>query len=157
MNTSIPKFLCGLALLATAVSTHAQSNIECTLSGTLSGLYNGTAFADKAFTMTISAPLTSINNTFGGSGFGYYSGSLASDIILTVAGVGTSTILAPYTEFFNNQSVSVAGFGLPGDFCDFQASEFATYQLGDYMASTPVDSDCQQTLQPLSALVFVRV
>jgi len=127
--------------LAGAVSTQAQSNIEYTLTGTLSGLYNGTAFADQAFTLSISAPGTSIgllgdDVTYG---VGSFNASEASDIILTVAGVGTSTFLAPNTGFFNNQRVSVAGFGFPGDFCDFQASEFATYQLGDYMASTPVD------------------
>ena len=127
--------------LAGAVSTQAQSNIEYTLTGTLSGLYNGTAFADQAFTLSISAPGTSISlYQEGVYGVGY-NASEASDIILTVAGVGTSTLLAPNTGFFNNQNVSVAGFSGAGgsDFCDFQASEFATYQLGDFMAATPVN------------------
>ena len=139
MKTNLIKLLCGLALLA-AVSTQAQSSIDYVLSGTLSGQYNGTDFADKAFTMTISAPLDSISLWREGVyGFGSYNDTEASDIILTVEGVGTSTILAPNTGLFNNLNGSVAGFGGAGgsDYCDFYASEFATYQLGN-LASTPV-------------------
>ena len=125
------------ALLAQATPT----DVTFTLSGTVSGFYNSTPFADHPFTMSIAAPLSSIapSGDPGVEAAGSYVSTPTSGITFDVTGVGTSTLAAPDAGIFNNQSVAIAGFGNPIDFLDFKNSTFTTYNLGDYLAATPVD------------------
>ena len=133
-----------IILLLTAsfwlVGAQAQSatTYTYTLSGFLSGFYNGAGFDEAPFTMTISAPQASIGLGEGNTYVvGSYNSTEASDITLAVTGVGTTILSAPNTGFFSNLNDSIAGFGQPSDFLWFTSTEFATYQLGD-LAPTPV-------------------
>lgn len=133
-------FILTASLWLVAAQAHSATTYTYTLSGLLSGNHNETAFENKAFTMTISAPDTSIGLPwFVGNIYvvGSYNSSEASDITLTVADVGTAIFSAPNTGFFNNLTNSIAGFNTSDDLCGFYAAEFATYQLGD-LAPTPV-------------------
>jgi hypothetical protein len=123
-----------------AMLAQATPDVTFTISGTLSGFYNGTPFSGDAFTASLSAPLSSIKTFFPGvMAAGSYVSTPASDFTFAVTGVGTSTLAAPEAGVFNNQNNHVAGFGNPDDFLDVSNSVLATYDLGDTLASTPVD------------------
>ncbi len=111
---------CGLG------AAHAEG-ITYTFDATGSGSLGGKAFANAAFTITVTADTLNIVNCGGGV---FSVDSLSADISIT--GFDTATVLIP-TRLFDNNSVSALGFSQAsctgGDYLDIRNDAFAAYNL----------------------------
>ncbi len=112
---------CGLGGTA-----HAEG-ITYTFDATGSGSLGGVAFANAAFTITVTADTLAIINC-GGNVFSV--DSLSADISIT--GFDTATILTS-TRLFDNNGASVLGFSQGScagfDYLDISNAAFGTYNL----------------------------
>jgi hypothetical protein len=115
------------AVLFCGLGAAQAEGITYTFDATGSGSLGGVAFANAAFTITVTADTLSIVNC-GGSVLSV--DSLSADISIT--GFDTATILSS-TRLFDNNGASVLGFSQGScagfDYLDISNSAFATYNL----------------------------
>jgi hypothetical protein len=126
MRQTILRLLVSVSLFCGAGAAQAQ-DITYTFDATGSGSLGDVAFANAAFTITVTADTSTIVNC-GGDVFSV--DSLSADISIT--GFDDATILTP-TRLFDNNGASVLGFSQAtcggGDYLDIRNDAFATYNL----------------------------
>jgi hypothetical protein len=120
MRISRWSLLCGLSLVALAASFPQSAQaapITYTLTGTGTGSLGGTAFSNAAMTFTL------VGDT---SGLAFPFGPGVPSVPVTATGLVGGFSAFTFTSaisFFNNQNVSVAGFGLTGSSDIFDVSD----------------------------------
>ncbi len=126
MRQTILRLLVSVSLFCGLGAAQAEG-ITYTFDATGSGSLGGVAFANAAFTITVTADTLSIVNCGGGV---FSVDSLSADI--SISGFDTATILIP-TRLFDNNSVSALGFSQAsctgGDYLDIRNDAFAAYNL----------------------------